>query len=159
SDSDQSKLSGTAILLDDFMSQPDQGSLDFRGGHQLRFFMQAGLAGSDSGNHERCIIRGRGRAGQQGMPATKTSNTRKLRPGKQSARHHGTFLRRNNAAPMAPPKPEKSTKATNVRISPKIIASTRPCGVLRNSTACAACGSELRDAACWMASSIFLRSS
>src|SRR6266550_2877878 len=67
-------------------------------------------------------------------------------------------LRRSNAAPTTPPKPEKNTKATNVKIKPRIIATTRPCGVLRNSTACAACGSELRDAACCTASSIFWRS-
>src|SRR6266571_3705108 len=45
-------------------------------------------------------------------------------------------LRRSNAAPTTPPKPEKNTKATNVKIKPRITATTRPCGVLRNSPAC-----------------------
>src|SRR6185295_2096952 len=63
-DADQPKVLGTVILFDNFVDQADQGTLDFRRGHQLRFLAQAGWTGRGFGSHERCIITGRTDAGQ-----------------------------------------------------------------------------------------------
>jgi hypothetical protein len=44
-DTDQAKVDGAVIFLDDFVDQPHQRAFDFRRRHQLRFLSQAGLAG------------------------------------------------------------------------------------------------------------------
>src|SRR6266849_7753156 len=66
-DAHQSELGGAVVLLDDFVDQPYQGTLDFGGGHQLRLLAQVGLTGRWFWSHKRCIIRGRPEAEQGGL--------------------------------------------------------------------------------------------
>src|SRR4029077_15933396 len=56
---------------------------------------------------------------------------------------YGCSLRRRNAAPRAPPSPEKITKAIRAPIKAVVSSKTIPSGDLKNSRACCVCGSGL----------------